>query len=299
MAKTMKPWWMLGSVVTAGVLLVGCGSSDGGDSGDDDAAAASAEELLDGQDPEAEGEFADIIAQGLDGDEVVECVGEDPGASTIAHIDGDDRIHFETTMDDLTASTLIDGDDVHQWSEGATEGLTAKGDLADQISQGIVMQLGQAGAVFDECSVYDGSDDVFDKPSSVEFSSVSSQAETLAWFAQRYKDGDGEQMLQEQAMGVPAQRADLLMSIAPLLSLDDDELAEFAEFDDEEMAEYLATLGGDDPAEQEALVDQAFDELEPEHRAELEEYLASMQAGGMGGMGGMDGGMDGMPLPGN
>lgn len=291
MAKSMRPWWMLGSVLTAGVVLVGCGSSDGGDSGGDDA-AASTEESLTGSGGEPEGEFAEIIARGLDGEEVVECVGEDPGASTVAHIDGADRIHFETTMDDLTASTLIDGDRVHQWSEGATVGLTAEGRLAEQISQGIVMQLGQAGAVFDDCGVYDGSDDVFDKPSSVEFSSVSTQAETLAWFAQRYKDGDGEQMLQEQAMGVPAQRADLLMSIAPLLSLDDAELAEFAALDDEEMAEYLVTLGGSDPAEQEALVDKAFAALEPEHRAELEEYLASMQAGGMGGM-------DGMPLPGN
>lgn len=295
MAKSMRPWWMLGSVLTAGVVLVGCGSGDGGDSGDDDA-AASAEELMNGQDLEAEGEFAEIITAGLDGDEVVECVGEDPGASTVAHIDGADRIHFETTMGEMTASTLVDGDRVHQWSAGATEGLTAEGPLAEQISQGIVMQLGQAGAVFDDCSVYDGSDEVFDTPSGVEFSAVSSQAETLAWFAQRYKDGDGEQLLQEQAMGVPAQRADLLMSIAPLLTLDDAELAEFAALDDEEMAEYLATLGGTDPAEQEALVEQAFAALEPAHRAELEEYLASMQAGAMGGM---DGGMDGMPLPGN
>lgn len=282
MAMTKKPWLMLAAVATAGAVLVGCGSSGDADGDGDQASAATAEGPV--------GEFDEIIGQALAGETIVECTGAQPGGSEVVHIAGEDRIQFTTTVGDRSMATLISGDEVHQWSDGARVGLTAHDPLAEQIGESIVVQLRQAGAFFDDCTEYTGSEDIFDLPGDVEFTTLSTQAETLAWFAQRYVDGDGEAVLEEQTLGMPESRVEFLLSIAPLLTITDAERADFAKLGDEEMSLYLLELSGSTPEEQQAVMAENIDALDPAHRVEVEEYLASMMGGPMDGTD-MDGGM--------
>src|SRR5699024_2766029 len=102
--KDIKPWMAVGALVAAGGLLVACGSSGG---------------MTDAtSDPE---EMAELVEQGLAGEETVTCVvsGTDEGTVYLA---SEEQFRFDGEVDGESPSMVSTGDEVFIWVDGEDTG---------------------------------------------------------------------------------------------------------------------------------------------------------------------------------
>ncbi len=162
--KDIKPWMAVGALVAAGGLLVACGSSGG---------------MTDAtSDPE---EMAELVEQGLAGEETVTCVvsGTDEGTVYLA---SEEQFRFDGEVDGESPSMVSTGDEVFIWVDGEDTGASLSGAEVPLFQAMMVDEIfgelsaSDAGDI-DECGVYTGGDGVFSKPDKVDFLTIESDAD--------------------------------------------------------------------------------------------------------------------------